>query len=258
MRHPAALRAPGSGRVPVRPRAPYRPRPYPRRPGRARPRFPVPPRRTSGDHSHPGPPLPEDPPTDAATAWALAARGGDSDAVDRFVRALHRDVVRYVAHLCADPQTVDDLAQDTFLRALGSLHSVRGSLLARTWLLAIAAPRGWADSHRYTAGVTRHPDGRTCPTGGLTVERAQPRGLTRIRRRHRAARSAGPAAPGAARGVRPHPAAPDCRTPRRLALGDCPVGTVRSRVAARGRPSPPRRRGGGGEHGRTETVPDRG
>ena len=38
------------------------------------------------------------------------------------MRALHRDVIRYVAHLCADPQAVDDLAQDTFLRAFGSLH----------------------------------------------------------------------------------------------------------------------------------------
>ena len=46
---------------------------------------------------------PED---DPATAWALAARGGDSDAVDHFVRALHRDVIRYVAHLCGDPQAV--------------------------------------------------------------------------------------------------------------------------------------------------------
>ncbi|MGW4026054.1 RNA polymerase subunit sigma, partial [Streptomyces sp. NPDC005009] len=34
------------------------------------------------------------PADDTATAWALAARGGDSDAVDRFVRALHRDVIR--------------------------------------------------------------------------------------------------------------------------------------------------------------------
>ena len=36
---------------------------------------------------------------DSITAWALAARAGDPAAVDHFVRALHRDVVRFVAHL---------------------------------------------------------------------------------------------------------------------------------------------------------------
>ena len=90
---------------------------------------------------------------ESITAWALAARGGDSVAVDRFVRALHRDVIRYVAHLCADPQAVDDLAQDTFLRALGSLHRFEGRSSARTWLLAIARAR-----------ATRE---RTVPTGQL-------------------------------------------------------------------------------------------
>ncbi|MGW5639952.1 sigma factor, partial [Streptomyces sp. NPDC003832] len=75
---------------------------------------------------------------ETATAWALAARTGDPAAVDHFVRALHRDVQRYVAYLCADPQAVDDLAQDTFLRALGSLHRFEGRSSARSWLLAIA------------------------------------------------------------------------------------------------------------------------
>ena len=96
---------------------------------------------------------------ESITAWALAARGGDSVAVDRFVRALHRDVIRYVAHLCADPQAVDDLAQDTFLRALGSLHRFEGRSSARTWLLAIAR-RAVADSIRHTAARPR-PTSRT-------------------------------------------------------------------------------------------------
>ncbi|MEU0061107.1 sigma factor, partial [Streptomyces sp. NPDC006334] len=72
------------------------------------------------------------------TAWALAARGGDPDAFDLFVRALHRDVRRYVTFLGADPQSADDLTQDTFLRALGSLHRFEGRSSARTWLLSIA------------------------------------------------------------------------------------------------------------------------
>ncbi|MEU9664186.1 sigma-70 family RNA polymerase sigma factor [Streptomyces bobili] len=109
----------------------------------------------------------------STTALALAARAGDADAVDRFVRALHRDVLRYVAHLGADPQTVDDLAQDTFLRALGSLHRFEGRSSARTWLLAIAR-RAVMDSHRHAA--TR-PRPAHVPDWRPAAERAQPRGL---------------------------------------------------------------------------------
>jgi len=166
---------------------------------------------------------PED---DPATAWALAARGGDSDAVDHFVRALHRDVIRYVAHLCGDPQAVDDLAQDTFLRALGSLHRFEGRSSARTWLLAIAR-RAVADSHRYTAVRPRTAD---VSDWQLTVERAQPRGL-----------------PGFDDGIALLDLLDRLPEERReafvrtqllglpyteaAALGDCPIGTVRSRVA---------------------------
>ncbi|KUJ33728.1 sigma-70 family RNA polymerase sigma factor [Streptomyces sp. NPDC093228] len=94
---------------------------------------------------------------DSITAWALAARRGDADAVERLVRALHRDVQRYVAHLCADPQAVDDLAQDTFLRALGSLHRFEGRCSARSWLLSIAR-RAVVDSFRHAATRPRLSD----------------------------------------------------------------------------------------------------
>ncbi|MGW1543304.1 sigma-70 family RNA polymerase sigma factor [Streptomyces sp. NPDC002309] len=110
---------------------------------------------------------------DSITAWALAARGGDPAAVDRFVRALHRDVLRYVAHLCGDPQAVDDLAQDTFLRALGSLHRFEGRSSARAWLLSIAR-RAVIDSYRYAAARPRLSD---VPDWRLAVELAQPRDL---------------------------------------------------------------------------------
>ncbi|MEU2782811.1 sigma-70 family RNA polymerase sigma factor [Streptomyces sp. NPDC007110] len=166
---------------------------------------------------------PQDEPT---TAWALAARSGDPDATDRFVRSLHRDVVRYVAHLSADPQAADDLAQDTFLRALGSLHRFEGRSSARTWLLAIAR-RAVIDSHRYAAARPRLHD-----TDDWTraAERAQPAGL-----------------PGFDEGVALLDLLDTLPAERREAFvltqlaglpyaeaaerSDCPVGTVRSRVA---------------------------
>lgn len=115
--------------------------------------------------------------TDAAdepvTRLALAARDGDPEAVERFVRALHRDVLRYVAHLSADPQAADDLAQDTFLRALGSLHRFEGRSSARTWLLSIAR-RTVVDSLRHAAARPRLSDRDDWQAA---AEQAQPRGL---------------------------------------------------------------------------------
>ncbi|WP_328300000.1 sigma-70 family RNA polymerase sigma factor [Streptomyces sp. NBC_00435] len=96
-------------------------------------------------------------PDEAVTLLALAARDGDPDAVDQFVRALHRDVRRYVAYLSADPQSAEDLTQETFLRALGSLHRFEGRSSARTWLLSIAR-RTVVDSLRHKAARPRIAD----------------------------------------------------------------------------------------------------
>ncbi|WP_407110868.1 sigma-70 family RNA polymerase sigma factor [Streptomyces sp. DSM 116494] len=160
------------------------------------------------------------------TAWALAARSGDADAGERFVRALHRDVLRYVTHLCGDPQAVDDLAQDTFLRALAGLHRFEGRSSARIWLLSIAR-RAVVDSYRRAAARPRLSD---VPDWQASVERSQPRGL-----------------PGFDDGVALLDLLAALPDERREAfvltqllglpyaeaaeLTDCPVGTVRSRVA---------------------------
>ncbi|MFD4973014.1 sigma-70 family RNA polymerase sigma factor [Streptomyces sp. NPDC058424] len=163
---------------------------------------------------------------EAITAWALAARGGDPEAVENFVRALHRDVRNYVTYLGADPQTADDLAQDTFLRALGSLHRFEGRSSARTWLLSIAR-RAVIDSFRHSSARPRLSDTDDWQSA---AERAQPRGL-----------------PGFDDGIALTELLDTLPDERRQAfvltqllglpyaeaaeLSDCPIGTVRSRVA---------------------------
>ncbi|MFH8573370.1 sigma-70 family RNA polymerase sigma factor [Streptomyces sp. NPDC017993] len=72
------------------------------------------------------------------TRWALAARTGDEEAVENFVRGTRRHVLRYVTYLSRDAQAADDLVQDTYLRALRSLPGFEGRSSARTWLLTIA------------------------------------------------------------------------------------------------------------------------
>ncbi|MUM34311.1 sigma-70 family RNA polymerase sigma factor, partial [Mycobacterium sp. CBMA361] len=74
---------------------------------------------------------------DQVTRLALAAGRGDRAALDQFIKATQRDVWRTVAYL-AEPSSADDLTQETYLRALGSLPRFSGRSTARTWLLSIA------------------------------------------------------------------------------------------------------------------------
>jgi len=111
-------------------------------------------------------------PEQTSTQLAMAAREGDVVALDNLIRALQRDVRRYVAYLSADPQSADDLTQETFLRALKSLHRFEGRSSARTWLLSIAR-RTVADDLRHQASRPRISD----HDWQLAAERAQPSNL---------------------------------------------------------------------------------
>lgn len=65
-----------------------------------------------------------------------AAREGDSVAVSELVRLTQADVFRLCSVL-GSPGEVDDLVQETYLRALSSLGSFRGDAPVRAWLLSI-------------------------------------------------------------------------------------------------------------------------
>ena len=71
------------------------------------------------------------------TGWALAAGRGDPAAAAAFVRATQRQLRQFLHHL-AGPGELDDLTQETYLRALRSLPGFAGRSSARTWLYTIA------------------------------------------------------------------------------------------------------------------------
>ncbi|MFD5830143.1 sigma-70 family RNA polymerase sigma factor [Lentzea sp. NPDC060358] len=153
------------------------------------------------------------------TGYALRARAGDRAAAEAFVRATQADVWRFVAHLAADVRLADDLAQETYLRALPALARFEGRSPARTWLLAVAR-RVVADHIRSLRSRPRPHDGAdvaeqvepgfaedvvlTELVGSLDPERRTAFVLTQLL------------------GLSYADAAEVC---------DCPVGTIRSRVA---------------------------
>jgi RNA polymerase sigma-70 factor (ECF subfamily) len=159
---------------------------------------------------------------DELTFLARAAGRGDRDALTRFVRQTQGDIWRFCAHL-VDPASADDLAQETYVRALPALRRFRGDAPVRTWPLTIAR--------------------RAC---AAEID-------TRTRQRELSARVAAQVAAGP-------PAVPDhgdqtaigllldnlepdrraafvltqmigCSYAEAAVVCDCPVGTIRSRVA---------------------------
>ncbi len=107
---------------------------------------------------------------DEITALALRARRGDAAAAAAFVRATQADVWRLCAAL-GSTQQADDLTQDTYARAFGSLHRFLGRSSARTWLLSIAR-RACADAVRSAVRERLLPaDSRVeaDPSGGVAI-----------------------------------------------------------------------------------------
>lgn len=152
---------------------------------------------------------------DELTRYALAAQRGQPEASAAFVRAAQTPVWRYCAHL-VDSQTADDLTQDTLLHALRALPSFRAESSARTWLLTIArrvCARHLETRTRISAAVTipvaagGEHTGRTellLLINALEPERRAAFTLTQIL---------------------------GCNYQEAAQICDCPVGTIRSRVA---------------------------
>ncbi|HEY3011030.1 MAG TPA: sigma-70 family RNA polymerase sigma factor [Micromonosporaceae bacterium] len=166
-------------------------------------------------------------PADGAqiTGWALAAKAGDRTAAAAFVRATQHQVHRFLAHL-VDTREADDLTQETYLRAMRALPRFAARSTARTWLFAIARrvaadhiraasarPRATAldDWQTVAEAVTSHRAARIDEQvalrqllAGLSSERREAFIATQIL------------------GLTYAEAAEIC---------DCPIGTIRSRVA---------------------------
>jgi RNA polymerase sigma-70 factor, ECF subfamily len=154
------------------------------------------------------------------TRLALEARDGDDVALRGLVDGAY-DQVRRLCAMLVDEQGAEDLAQETFVRAVRALGSFQASASARTWLLTIARNtcmdelrsrtrrRRRDASLRAAAGERTVPDASQQPVvadllGRLEPERRAAFVLTQVL------------------GLGYRDAARVC---------SCPVGTIRSRVA---------------------------
>ncbi|HEX4983704.1 MAG TPA: sigma-70 family RNA polymerase sigma factor [Ilumatobacteraceae bacterium] len=159
---------------------------------------------------------------DHLTQLLTAARDGDRAALERFIAETQRDVWKMCRYL-GDPDTADDLAQETFERAIGSLHRYRADGPARHWILTIARRvcvdstrrrrRGRRLQQRLADQPTTHHGTRSMPSEAAELDDL----LTQLDDDRRAAFVATQVL-----GLRYDEAAD---------LLACPIGTIRSRVA---------------------------
>jgi RNA polymerase sigma-70 factor, ECF subfamily len=161
---------------------------------------------------------------DELTHLLLRATGDDPDALNEFVVAAQPDVWRFCAALLNADQA-DDATQETFARAWRAAAGFRGDASARTWLLAIAkrvcydAVRQRSRSERRQQRLQTAAERRNAPDPGESVVIADLLGRLDHDRRSAFVLTQ-------LLGLSYEEAA---------AVVDCPIGTIRSRVArARG------------------------
>jgi RNA polymerase sigma-70 factor (ECF subfamily) len=145
--------------------------------------------------------------------------------MESFIRATHQEVLRFLTSL-AGPADAEDLTQETFVRALVSVHRFAGRGHGRSWLLSIAyrvaidSIRMATARPRITAGGEDWQDRLECAVPpGIGVEDSVSLSL-------------------AIQGLRPDRREAFVLT-QMLGLGyaeaaelcGCPIGTIRSRVA---------------------------
>jgi RNA polymerase sigma-70 factor, ECF subfamily len=160
------------------------------------------------------------------TALALAAGAGDPAALAGFVQATQRDVSCFVRYLC-ERDHADGLIRETYLHALRALPSFAGGSSARTWLLSLA---------RRVAAETIRQTGRRPAT--TTVEEGDTVTAGNLAHHQRSSLDEAALLRELITGLEPDRREAFVLTqvlgldyPATAEVCDCPVGTIRTRVA---------------------------
>ena len=72
-------------------------------------------------------------------AWVVRAQQGDDDAFTQLVETYQKPVYNLCYRMLGEPDTAEDAAQETFMRAYQNLHRYDSSRAFGTWILSIAA-----------------------------------------------------------------------------------------------------------------------
>jgi RNA polymerase sigma-70 factor (ECF subfamily) len=139
------------------------------------------------------------------------------------IQRTQADVWRLCAHL-VDPAAADDLVQETYLRMIGALRGFRGDAPVRTWLLTIARRACAAEVSARVRDRQLAARLAAMPPAGLAGEAPEAGNQTAV-----ALLLAGLGPERRSAFVLTQMIG--CSYTEAAAICDCPVGTIRSRVA---------------------------
>lgn len=102
-------------------------------------------------------------------AWMQAFKEGDSSAFDKIVLHYRSAVRRFIHRYVQDPERVEDLSQETFLRVFRARERYQPTAAFRTWLFTIATRlclndlRSRRREKKVIAPISGAPDGEASP-----------------------------------------------------------------------------------------------
>ncbi|MBP7412313.1 MULTISPECIES: RNA polymerase sigma factor RpoE [Simplicispira] len=183
-------------------------------------------------------PLAEPPPGDSDFQLVERAVAGDQRAYELLVIKYQRRIERLIGRMVRDTDLVQDIAQETFIRAYRALHQFRGEAQFYTWLYRIAvntAKKALMDLKRdplvYESTLAGADDGdETSRLGNEPINEETPETVLAAREIAAAVNAAMEALPEDLR------QAVSLREIEGLSYEEialamaCPIGTVRSRI----------------------------
>lgn len=173
---------------------------------------------------------------DADQAIVRRVQSGDLRAFDLLVAKYQRRIMRLIGRFIRDPAQVEDLSQDTFLRAYRAIGQFRGESAFYTWLYRIAvntAKKSLADGKRerlVSQTDTENEDGETFAAGEQLTDESTPEAELASRQIVAAVNAAVDDLPEELRQAITLREVEGLSYEEIAELMACPIGTVRSRI----------------------------
>lgn len=177
-------------------------------------------------------------PSDADASLVERTLAGDSTAFELLVLKYQRRIQRLIARMVRNSDSVQDIAQETFIRAYRALHQFRGESQFYTWLYRIAvntARKHLADLRRTPAAYETFSssdagDDETYSQENEPINEETPESLLAAQEMVAVVQAAMDELPAELRQAVSLREIDGLSYEEIAAVMDCPIGTVRSRI----------------------------
>ena len=105
---------------------------------------------------------------DADRLLVERVQAGDKQAFGLLVTRYQRKLARLIGRMVRDPAEVEDIVQDTFIRAYRALPGFRNDSAFYTWLyrIGVNTAKNWLVTHGRKVSATDRMDGEEADSGG--------------------------------------------------------------------------------------------